>query len=721
MAEVSIEGVLRRYVYRDASSGFAIARIEPDDDGLPVTVKGALSGVDEGERVRIEGRWVEDPRFGKQILISSFLPVLPSTARGVQDFLRGGRVKGIGKVFAERLVNHFGDQTLDVLDNHPERLTEVEGIGSGRARTIVSAWRDSQVDRETLIFLQGLGLSGALANRVARKYGKQTVAIVRDNPYRLAAEVGGIGFRTADGMASSLGIEGSNPHRLRAGLLYALGSATGEGHCYLPADELAERAARLLDQPWEALQPRMLDLEGEGTLLVDRLDGAPPRVWLTERRDAEELVAFRLAALLRDADVSQVRDPDAAARWAEQQVGLELSEAQRAAVSRSVQQRVLVITGGPGTGKTTIVRAILELWERLGLRVRLAAPTGRAARRLEESTGRMGTTLHRLLEFSPKEGRFLRDLENPLVCDAVVVDEASMVDIDLAASLLAAVPDGARLLLVGDVDQLPSVGPGRVLADLIDSGALPVARLDAIFRQDGGSLIVDNAHRVLQGMPLRPAQGSQGDFFFIERDDPDAAVRTVAHLVVQRIPRAWGHDPLADVQVLVPMRRGSCGAEVLNQALRRGLAEARGEEPSEGRRPVMHDRVMQTRNNYDKDVFNGDVGQVVAWANRGKALTVRFDDGRELDYVGEEIEQLELAFAVTIHKSQGSEYPAVVIPLLTQHYRMLQRNLLYTAVTRGKKVVVLVGSRRAVDIAIGRAEAGVRWTALAERVRDAVG
>jgi len=721
LAEVSIEGVLRRYVYRDATSGFAIARIEPDDDGLPVTVKGALSGVDEGERVRIEGRWVDDPRFGRQILISSFLPVLPSTARGVQDFLRGGRVKGIGKVFAERLVNHFGDQTLDVLDNHPERLTEVEGIGAGRARTIVGAWRDSQVDRETLIFLQGLGLSGALANRVARKYGKQTVAIVRDNPYRLAAEVGGIGFRTADGMANALGIEGSNPHRLRAGLLFALSSATGEGHCYLPADELAGRASALLGQPWEALQPRMLDLEGEGTLLLDRPAGQPPRVWLTERRDAEELVAFRLAALLRDGDVAQVKDPGLAVQWAEKRVGLELSEAQRLAVRRSVEQRVLVLTGGPGTGKTTIVRAILELWERLGLRVRLGAPTGRAARRLEDSTGRMATTLHRLLEFSPKEGRFLRDLENPLVCDAVVVDEASMVDIDLAAALLAAVPDGARLLLVGDVDQLPSVGPGRVLADLIDSEALPVARLDAIFRQEGGSLIVDNAHRILHGMPLRPATGSAGDFFFIERDDPEAAVRTVAHLVVQRIPRAWGHDPLADVQVLVPMRRGSCGAETLNQALRRGLAEARGAEPSEGRRPVMHDRVMQTRNNYDKDVFNGDVGQVVAWANRGKALTVRFDDGRELDYVGEEIEQLELAFAVTIHKSQGSEYPAVVIPLLTQHYRMLQRNLLYTAVTRGKKVVVLVGSRRAIDIAIGRAEAGVRWTALAERIREAVG
>ena len=485
----------------------------------------------------------------------------------------------------------------------------------------------------------------------------------------------------------------------------------------------AARSSRLLEQPWPSIRPRLADLEGEGTVVIERAPSGP-RVWLTERMDAEELVAWRLKALLERGGPAQVRDPEAAVRWAEDRVGIELSEAQRRAVGASVEKRVLVITGGPGTGKTTIVRAVLELWERLGMRGRLAAPTGRAARRLEESSGRMASTLHRLLEFSPKEGRFLRDLENPLQCDAVVVDEASMVDLDLAAALLSAVPDGARLLLVGDVDQLPSVGPGRVLADLIDSEVLPVARLDAIFRQEGGSLIVENAHRILHGRPLVQAPSSDGDFFFIERDDPEAAVRTVAHLVVQRIPRAWSFDPLGEVQVLVPMRRGTCGAESLNLALRKGLAEARRDAAgaaATSRRPQLHDRVMQTRNNYDKDVFNGDVGQVVVVADRGKAMVVRFDDGRELEYTGEEIEQLELAYAVTIHKSQGSEYPAVVIPLLTQHYRMLQRNLLYTAVTRGKKLVVVVGSRRAVDIAIGRAEAGVRFTALAEKLREAVG
>lgn len=717
----AVEGKLARFVFRNPESGFAIARLELDD-GLPVTIKGVLSGVNEGERVRVQGRWVDDARFGRQLLISSFLPVMPSTSRGVEDFLRGGRVQGVGKVFAKRLVDHFGERTLEVLEKHPERLTEVDGIGSSRAQTIVSAWRESRVDRETLIFLQGVGLTASLANKVARMYGKRTVETVRANPYRLATDLRGIGFRTADSLARSLGIEPDSPHRLRAGLLFVLSSAVNEGHCYLPGDELASRAQNLLEQPWPLLRMRVADLEGEGTVRVETI-GGQPRVWLTDRLDAEELVAWRLRVLLRRGAPDQLKDTDQATAWAEERIGLTLSGTQRAAVAASLRHQILVITGGPGTGKTTIVKAILELWERLGLRVRLAAPTGRAARRLEESSGRMASTLHRLLEFSPKEGRFLRDLENSLECDAVVVDEASMVDLDLAAALVAAVPDGSRLLLVGDVDQLPSVGPGRVLGDLIESGALPVVRLDAIFRQQGGSLIVKNAHRILHGQSLELASGKGGDFFFIERENPDDAVRTVAHLVAQRIPKAWHFEPLKDVQVLVPMRKGSCGTETLNQALRRGLAEVRGEVVSEqemGRRPRLHDRVMQTRNNYDKDVFNGDIGQVALVTDRGRALRVRFDDGRELDYVGEEIEQLELAYAITIHKSQGSEYPAVVIPLLTQHYRMLQRNLLYTAITRGKSVVVLVGSRRAVDIAIGRSDAAVRWTGLAERLREAM-
>jgi len=724
----TIEGVLRRFVFRNEQSGFAIARLQVTEGAEPVTLKGVITGVEQGERVRVQGRWVQDPRWGRQLLVSSFLPVTPSTARGVEDFLRSGRVKGIGKVFAKRLVEHFGDQTLEVLEKHPARLTEVDGIGKGRAKQILAAWRASKVDKETLIFLQGLGLSGAYAGRVARKYGKRTVEMVRSNPYRLAAEVAGIGFLTADRIARVLGIEPTSPHRLRAGLLFALSQATSDGHCYLPEPDLQERACRLLEQPWSLIAPRAEELEGELALVIERPEGSPTRYFLAERHEAEEIVAHRLTQLLARGGPTEVRDPDSAVTWAEGRSGLKLTEGQRAAVRRSLMERVLVVTGGPGTGKTTIVRAILDLWERLGLRVRLAAPTGRAAKRMEEATTRPASTLHRLLEFSPRDGQFLRDQETPLSCDAVVVDEASMIDIDLAAALLLAIPDGARLLLVGDVDQLPSVGPGSVLGDVIRSGAVCVERLDLVMRQDESGLIVQSAHRILHGQRPVSAKSADGDFFFIQREDPQEALRTVAHLVAQRIPGRWGLDPLMDVQVLVPMRRGSCGTEALNLALRRGLAEARAAglrrggtalgDP-ESRRPQLHDRVMQTRNNYDKDVFNGDVGLVIDVAEKGRRVRVRFEDNRELDYAGEEIEQLELAYAVTIHKSQGSEYPAVVIPLLTQHFRMLQRNLLYTAVTRGKQIVVLVGSARAVDIAIRNADAAIRHTALAERLAAA--
>ena len=728
--EETIEGVLRRFVFRNEQTGFAIARLEVAGAPEPITLKGVVTGVEQGERLRVQGKWVDDPRWGRQLLVSSYLPVTPSTARGVEDFLRGGRVKGIGKVFAKRLVEHFGDQTLEVLEKHPGRLTEVEGIGRGRAKQILAAWSASKVDKETLIFLQGLGLSGAFAGRVARKYGKRTVEMVRGNPYRLAAEVSGIGFLTADRIARELGIEPTSPHRLRAGLLFALSQATSDGHCYLPEPELQERACQLLEQPWSVIAPRAEELAGEMALVVERPQADPPRYFLAERHEAEEIVAERLGCLLARGGPAEVRDPDAAVTWAEGRSGLKLTDGQRAAVRLALEERVLVVTGGPGTGKTTIVRAILDLWERLGLRVRLAAPTGRAAKRMEEATTRPGSTLHRLLEFSPRDGQFLRDQDTPLTCDAVVVDEASMIDIDLAAALLLAVPDGARLLLVGDVDQLPSVGPGSVLNDVIRSGVVPVARLSLVMRQDESGLIVRSAHRILHGQRPVSADAPDGDFFFIQREDPEEALRTVAHLVAQRIPGRWGLDPLLDVQVLVPMRKGSCGTEALNLALRRGLAEARRARAPRGsldlveaadpqsRRPQLHDRVMQTRNNYDKDVFNGDVGLVIDVAERGRRVRVRFEDNRELDYVGEEIEQLDLAYAVTIHKSQGSEYPAVVIPLLTQHYRMLQRNLLYTAVTRGKRIVVLVGSQRAVDIAIRNADAAVRFTALAERLAD---
>jgi exodeoxyribonuclease V alpha subunit len=711
---------LEHVVYRSDDGDFVIGRLKVEGRAIPLTIKGPMPGVQTGERLRVEGRWRDDPRYGRQLLVESFLPVTPTTRAGLERYLAGGRIQGIGPVFAKRLVEHFAEDVLEVLDNAPHRLTEVPGIGPHRAEKVAEAWARSRALKSVLIFLHGLGIGAGLASRILREYGERTIATVRANPYRLATDVKGIGFRTADRIAGELGIERTSPHRLRAGLLFALVGASQEGHCYLPGPELRRRAEELLSQPWEIVRPCLRDLQQEGTIVIDGPPG-DPRVWDRTVRELEVEAARRCAALAA-ADSPPEVDVPAALQWAEDRGGIRLTEAQREALAVALCRRFTVITGGPGTGKTTLVRALLDMWERKGLRVRLAAPTGRAARRMEETSGRRASTLHRLLEFSPRTGRFQRDRESPLQLDALVIDEASMLDLHLAAAVLEALPPSARLVLVGDVDQLPSVGPGRVLGDLIDSGVLAVVQLDRVFRQDEAGLIVQNAHALLQGRRPRSSVSPDGDFFFIERDDPEAARRTVVHLVAKRIPERWGLTP-DQVQVLSPMRKGSCGTELLNQALRDELLPAAPGDPlpAPGRVGVegrVGERVMQTRNDYDKDVFNGDMGRVEAWDPATRTLTVVFTaPERRVDYTAEERAALEPAYAVTIHKSQGSEYPAVVIPILTQHFRMLQRNLLYTAITRAKRVCVLVGSRRAVEIAVSNAEADVRWTALDERLR----
>ncbi len=701
--EVSIEGVLGHVVFRNPDSGFTIARLELDERAVPVTIKGVLLGVDTGERVRVHGRWVTDAKYGRQFQIDSFLPVTPETLGGLEKHLGGARVQGIGPIYAKKLVEHFGEDLVDVLDNEPGRLREVPGIGPKRATSIVASWKESRQQRDTWIFLQGLGLQQGQAGRIVKRWGEHTVDKVRTNPWLLATDVAGIGFLTADRAASSLGFAKGSPHRLRAGLLHVLGQATTEGHCFLPRDELLARARDLLGvDPAAQLDGLPVVIEGE-------------RVYLRELHGARETVVEELLTLLRTPPRPVSIDVPAALKWASDRSGLVLTPAQRDALARAMVGKVVVITGGPGTGKTTIVRNLLDVWEAKRLRVRLAAPTGRAARRMEEATGRRALTLHRLLEFSPREGDFLRGPENPVLADAVVVDEASMIDLPLAASLLRALPADCRLVLVGDVDQLPSVGPGRVLADLIDSGAVPTIALDVVFRQDEAGLIVTNAHGILAGRRPRSADDPSGDFFVVGRDDPELAAKTVVHLVTERIPKRYGLKPGDDIQVLTPMRKGTCGTGALNVALRAVLNPQEG-TLGESTRALVGDRVMQIVNDYDKDVFNGDVGWAARVGPEGKGLVVAFDDGREVTYSADETDALVPAYATTIHKSQGSEYPAVVIPLLTQHYRMLQRNLLYTAVTRGKRLVVLVGSRKAIDIAVRNAEARHRWTALATRL-----
>lgn len=657
------------------------------------------------------GRWVEDPRYGRQLKVVSFLPLTPDTLVGLEKLLSSGRMAGIGPVFARRLVAHFGDELIDILDNQPRRLRDVEGIGATRAARITKSWREGRAQRDALIFLQGLGLAQGVAGRVLRRYKEHTVKKVRENPYRLAVDIRGVGFLTADRLAASLGIAPDSPHRLRAGLLHSLITAQDDGHCFLPLGALLSKTEELLSRPAAEVRPRLTELILERAVVQEQTAGGDA-VYLYETQGQEVLAAERLVGLLQ----GQLPGTDGLGTPLVFDDGeIKLAVAQEAAIRTALANRVSVITGGPGTGKTTIIKAVLAQLRVGGQSVKLCAPTGRAAKRMEEATGWPATTIHRLLEFSPREARFLRDANKPLRTDALIVDEASMVDLSLFSCLVDALQEGTRLVLVGDVDQLPSVGPGRVLQDIIQSGVVPVARLDVVFRQDETGGIVRNAHGLLRGQVPVGATDPSGDFFIIQRDDPMAALRTAVHLVTERIPNRWKLKPGQDIQLLTPMRKGSCGAEAANLALRSVLNPSA--EQADNPRPGPGDRVMQIRNDYDKDVFNGDAGWVLGRGPEGKGLRVRFDDEREVDYAGDELDQLQLAYAITIHKSQGSEYPAVVIPILTQHYRMLQRNLLYTAITRGKQVVILVGSSKAIEIAVGNAQVAERWTGLAARIQ----
>jgi exodeoxyribonuclease V alpha subunit len=716
-----VTGVIERVTFHNEETGFCVLRVRVRGRPVPFTVVGSAPSVAEGEWLDARGRWVVDARHGQQLRAVELRTSAPDTPLGIETYLASKAVRGIGPALAARLVTAFGVDVFRVIEEEPGRLREVEGIGAGRQAMITAAWREQRTVREIMVFLHSHGVSATRAFRIFKTYGEAAIETVQHDPYCLARDIRGIGFLTADRIAERLGVDRHAELRARAGLEWVLQELTNDGHCAYPHADLVERAAGMLEIPATIVSAALQHAVSEGRLVRRERGAEPTLVYLAGLDAAERSLAANLVALARGRHPCPGIDIEAAIRWVERSSGITLAPAQRAALALATTAKVLVVTGGPGVGKTTLVDAIVRVLDAKRLRVGLCAPTGRAAKRLAEATGHEAKTIHRLLAVDPATGAFRHDQERPLELDVLIADETSMIDLPLAHHLVRAVPRDAALLLVGDVDQLPSVGPGSVLRDVIDSDAVPVCRLSEVFRQAAASAIVANAHRINAGLPpLLPERVAEpaSDFYVVAADDPARATETLVKLVTAAIPRRFGLRTLDDIQVLTPMQRGELGARNLNQVLQRALNPAGPSVERFGWTFRLGDKVMQTENDYERDVFNGDIGRVTAVDPEERQLVVRFDD-RDVPYRFDELDELVLAYAVTIHKAQGSEYPAVVVPLHTQHYPLLQRNLLYTAITRGRRLVVLLASRKALAIAVKRADASVRFTTLRERLVDA--
>jgi exodeoxyribonuclease V alpha subunit len=713
----AVAGLVMRVTFHSPESGFCVLRVKVRGRRDPVTLVGSAAAIQPGEYVHASGRWDNHRDHGLQFKADFLKVTPPTTVEGIERYLGSGMIKGIGPVYAKKLVDAFGEAVFDVIEQTPGKMREIDGIGRIMAKRIADGWADQKVIREIMLFLQSHGVGTARAVRIYKTYGTDAIPLIMENPYRLAADIRGIGFKGADQIAGRLGIAKDSMVRARAGISYTLMEAVGDGHCALPEGDCLVKAEQLLEIPGDRLREALaLELQ-EGNVIADSSRGTRciflPYLW-----HAEKSIAERLSALSAGTPSWPAIDPVKAIPWVEGRLGVELAESQKHAVAVALQSKALVITGGPGVGKTTIVNSILKIVMAKGAKVALGAPTGRAAKRLSESTGLEAKTLHRLLEFNPLSGGFKRSVELPIECDLLVIDETSMVDVPLMAQLLKAVPDRAAIIIVGDVDQLPSVGPGQVLADVIESGCVPVARLTEIFRQAAKSRIITNAHRVNRGhMPDMSLPGArETDFYFIESSEPEDAASKIVELVKHRIPRRFGFDPIRDIQVLCPMQRGGVGARSLNVELQKALNPGIGTDPSVERFGYTYrigDKVMQTENDYDREVFNGDIGFVTGIDGDGNEMIIDFD-GRRVAYGYGELDEVMLCYATTVHKSQGSEYPAVVIPIMTQHYMMLERHLLYTGITRGAKLVVLVGQKKAVAMAVEGNRERRRWSKLRE-------
>jgi exodeoxyribonuclease V alpha subunit len=712
----SLSGLIERVTFFNEENGFVVLKVKAKGHREDVAVVGSLPSATPGEWLTAEGRWERNRDFGMQFRAELLKSSAPTTREGIEKYLGSGMVKGIGPVYAKKLVEKFGERIFEIIENESGRLQDVDGIGPMRRRRIKDAWAEQKVIRDIMVFLHSNGVGTSRAVRIYKTYGESAIEQVRANPYRLAHDIPGIGFKSADQIAQKIGIPHDSLIRACAGLAHVLQEATGQGHCGLPVELLKEEAGKLLLVNESIVQAALERTLNERKLIWEKV-GDEALVLLPMLQRAEQGIATRIRRLANSVANYPPIDFEKAIAWCQTKTGKELAPSQREALKQALNSRVLVITGGPGVGKTTLVNAILLILRAKKVRCMLCAPTGRAAKRLSETTGFEAKTIHRLLEVLPTGG-FSHNEEKPLECNLLVVDETSMVDVPLMNHLLRALPELASLLLVGDVDQLPPVGPGTALRNIIESGIVPVVRLTEVFRQAGNSQIILNAHRINEG--LMPEVGENGsDFFFVEREQPDRIAETVVELVKKRIPSKFKLDPIRDVQVLSPMNRGSLGIRELNARLQEELNPRKAEEPfveKFGWQYRIRDKVIQTENDYDKEVFNGDIGQIAKIDPVDRELTVKFDQ-REVNYEFGELDELSLAYAITIHKSQGSEFPAVVIPLATQHYLLLQRNLVYTGVTRGKQLVMLVGQSKALSLAVKNNRTEQRFSGLLARLK----
>ncbi len=705
--EIEIKGEVKRVTYR-SEDGYTVLRLEAS--GTQITCVGYFARIGPGDRIRAKGKWVAHPKYGTQFGINTYEIVPPHTAEGIARYLSSGLVRGVGEGIAARIVERFGERTLEIIDKEPRRLLEVDGLGPKRVQAIKKAWKEQREISELVVFLESHGIRAGSALKIYKQYGAKSIEMIRENPYRLASDIWGIGFATADRIAYRLGIEPDAPVRVRAGIVYVLAEASDEGHVFLDEQFLRAKCGSMLGIEESAFDEAISNLAGDGEIGRER-----GRIYLPHLLEAEKAIVANLKRLHESEEDPAIPSSDEVFALIESEQGMQFGKSQIEAIKQGLKSRLAIITGGPGTGKTTIVRAFARLYESHGLRVCLAAPTGRAAKRMNEITQSEARTIHRLLEYSPQDGIFRRNAQNPIEADLVVVDEASMLDVLLAASLLKAIKPSTSVIMVGDIDQLPPVGPGNFLRDVIEARRFPVHRLTHIFRQEAGSTIVENAHRINEGEFPVLSKGS-GDFFLIEEENPAEVANNIVDLVSRKLPAGFGLDPVNDIQVLAPMYKGDAGAINLNTRLQEALNPMGAK--LEDLRFRVGDKVMQLRNNYDKMVFNGDIGRVVAYDPEEDKVIVRFD--ADVDYARSELDEITLAYAITVHKSQGSEFPCVVLPMLTQHYIMLYRNLLYTAVTRAKRLVVLVGTKKAVSLAVRNVKTEQRFSSLAERLAEGI-